>query len=129
MTGARNFLTSALPLSRPPALPVRHFLNPKSAEALAGFAGIVGFFGLVALEPSAQFFMLAAAAVIALIPVIFARSKRLRIVAAVISLLAIARAVATYPDHIKNMERYQKRAQERAAKAKAALPPPAQEKK
>ena len=71
-------------------------LNPKSASALCWFALIVNFLGLIAMALSAQFFFSGVAALLALIPTVFAR-KKAQIFGVAVLLLSLTLVVTGYP--------------------------------
>ena len=100
-------------------------MNPKSAEALVGMAIFLGILGGVVMNPTARYWLLSLAAVLALIPTVASDRKGLRIVGIVVSVITIAGATWTYPEHERVSALYQKRLQEKADKAKAtqSLPP------
>ena len=100
-------------------------MNPKSASALVWLAVIVDFLGLIVISPSAQFMFAGVAAVVAIIPAMFAR-KGPQIAALVVLVLSAALAAAKYSGHSAAMAQYESRA---TAKPGAVQAPPAQEQK
>ena len=97
-------------------------LNPKSASALCWIALAVDGFGIIATALSAQFMFSAFAAILALIPAIFAR-KRAQIFGGVVLALSLGLAVTGYPKYERDP--YMQRA--RTQSGDASTPPQARQ--
>ena len=83
-------------------------MNSKSASALCWFALIVNGLGLIATALSAQFFFSAFAAVLALIPTVFAR-KKTQIFGVVVLVLSLMLAAMGYPKYEQEKANIQQR--------------------
>jgi hypothetical protein len=97
-------------------------LNPKSASALCWIALIVDGIAITATALSAQFMFSAFAAVLALIPTVFAR-KRSQIFAGAVLALSLGLAFTGYPKY--EQDPYMQRATTKSADVSA--PPPAKQ--
>ena len=95
-------------------------MNPKSAWALSWFALIVNLLGLMALSLSAQFMFSAIAAVLSLIPTVFARKKS-QIFAVVVLMVSLVLVVTGYPNFKEEQAQLQQRAM--SASGHVSVPP------
>ena len=97
-------------------------LNPKSASALCWTALIVNGVGITATALSAQFMFSALAAVLALIPTVFAR-KRAQIFGGAVLALSLGLVLTGYPKY--EQDPYMQRA--RTKPGEVSAPPLAQQ--
>ncbi|MDP2277285.1 MAG: hypothetical protein Q8K51_03585 [Nitrospirota bacterium] len=90
-------------------------MKKESSNALAWFAAILLFVGLLIMSPSGAFALFVLAALFAAFPAIFG-SKKTRIVAAVLLLVSILLAVSRYPEFRSEQDRFSSRAKNSSLK-------------
>ena len=95
-------------------------MNPKSAWALSWFALILNGLGVIATALSAQFMFSVLAAILALIPTVFAR-KRAQSFGVAVLLVSLALVLTGYPKY--EQDPYMQRARTKSGNVSA--PPPA----
>jgi len=86
-------------------------MNHESAKALVWTAGIVTMLALVVISPSGTFALLILAAIFSAIPAVFA-TKKIRIIAIVFLIAAIALAASFYPAFRRDYSGYLQHARE-----------------
>lgn len=90
-------------------------MKKESADALAWFAAVLLFVGLLIMSPSGAFALFALAALFAAFPAIFG-SKKTRIVAAILLLISVLLAVSRYPEFRSEQDRFRSRAKNSSLK-------------
>lgn len=83
-------------------------MQPASARALTGAAGLALLVGFLVMSPSAAFLAFCLAALFAAIPAIFGAGK-IRLFAVALLLGAAALAVSRYPDFRREQQHYRER--------------------
>ncbi|MDP1758465.1 MAG: hypothetical protein Q8K77_01540 [Thermodesulfovibrionales bacterium] len=90
-------------------------MKKESSNALAWFAAILLFVGLLIMSPSGAFALFVLAALFAAFPAIFSQ-KKTRIIAAVLLLVSILLAVSRYPEFRSEQDRFSSRAKNTSTK-------------
>ena len=87
-------------------LPAR--LNDVTAKSMLWLAVIILFVGMMIASPAGRFFSTIVAMLVALVPLLFSRSKK-RIIAGIIVAAAALFAYATFGEFQKDQDRYKER--------------------
>jgi uncharacterized oligopeptide transporter (OPT) family protein len=83
-------------------------LNDVTAKSMNWLAVIILFVGMMIASPSGSFFSAVVAIMVALVPLLFNRSKS-RMVAGIIVIVATLFVSATFGEYQKDRQRYQER--------------------
>jgi membrane protein implicated in regulation of membrane protease activity len=90
-------------------------LNDVTAKSMIWLAIIILFVGMMIASPAGRFFSTIVAMMVALVPLLFNRSKK-RIIAGVIVAAAAFFAYATFGEFKKDQDRYKERARQASSR-------------